>query len=108
MMKKLLVMLFMTLLVVPIIAQAKNLKRFGDFDKDRDIDLDDFYVFAGKYGTCRGDKSYRGWSDLNKDGCVDRYDFGLFAQHFGEEITLKPFRNYPLYILSLMSAHLPV
>jgi hypothetical protein len=55
----------------------------GDFDKDGDVDPDDFSVFAGAYGSNLGDPSYDPQCDLDDDGDVDPDDFSVFAGNYG-------------------------
>ena len=51
----------------------------GDFDGDGDVDFDDFVVFAGAYGTSKGDPTYDVSADFDDDGDVDFDDFVEFA-----------------------------
>ena len=48
----------------------------GDFNRDNRVDLEDFFLFAGAYGTT--DPRF----DMNEDGRVDSRDFFLFAGVF--------------------------
>ncbi|MEM1422516.1 MAG: proprotein convertase P-domain-containing protein [Planctomycetota bacterium] len=55
----------------------------GDFDKDGDVDLGDFGVFGGAFGSSAGDAAYDGRADFDTDGDVDLGDFGVFGGEFG-------------------------
>ena len=61
----------------------------GDFDGDGDVDFDDFFLFADRFGTVRGDEDYDGLYDLNSSGIVDFDDFFIFADNFGKEARAK-------------------
>jgi hypothetical protein len=52
----------------------------GDINLDGTVDINDFGVLAGNFGTATP-----GWvnGDLNGDGVVDINDFGILAQNFG-------------------------
>jgi hypothetical protein len=47
------------------------------------VDLADFFMFAGAFGTISGGTGYEARFDLNGDGAVDFQDFFLFADRFG-------------------------
>lgn len=51
----------------------------GDFNQDGEVNFDDFFLFAGAFGS--DNRAF----DLNRDGRVDFDDFFLFAAHFGEK-----------------------
>ena len=55
----------------------------GDFDNDGDVDLGDFGVFGGAFGTLTGDASYNPDADFDNDGDVDLGNFGIFGGEFG-------------------------
>jgi hypothetical protein len=52
----------------------------GDIDGDSDVDSDDFYLFAGVYGTSPPSNP---WCNLDCDGDVDSDDFYIFAGKYG-------------------------
>ena len=67
------------------VAQAVLL--VGDFNGDLVVDLDDFFLFADKFGqAATGDAAK---FDLAPDGTIDLDDFFLFADKFGTSATSK-------------------
>jgi hypothetical protein len=58
----------------------------GDFDSDRDVDPDDFSVFAGAYGSGIGDPEYDSRCDFDEDADVDPDDFSVFAGNYGKTV----------------------
>ena len=58
----------------------------GDFDRDRDVDPDDFSVFAGAYGSSTGDPEYDSRCDFDEDADVDPDDFSVFAGNYGKTV----------------------
>jgi hypothetical protein len=58
----------------------------GDFDRDRDVDPDDFSVFAGAYGSSEGEPEYDPQCDFDGDGDVDPDDFSVFAGNYGKTV----------------------
>ena len=57
--------------------------RTPDFDGDGVVNFSDFMVFAGQYGSRRGDGRYQARYDLNRDGAIDFPDFLSFAGSYG-------------------------
>ncbi|GAB4553112.1 MAG: hypothetical protein Tsb0013_15570 [Phycisphaerales bacterium] len=55
----------------------------ADFDNDGDVDLGDFGVFGGAFGSVTGDANYNPAADFDGDGDVDLGDFGVFGGEFG-------------------------
>jgi choice-of-anchor B domain-containing protein len=55
----------------------------SDFDGDGDVDLGDFGVFGGAFGSLVGDANYDPAADFDMDGDVDLGDFGAFGGEFG-------------------------
>ncbi|GAB4553543.1 MAG: hypothetical protein Tsb0013_15990 [Phycisphaerales bacterium] len=55
----------------------------ADFDNDGDVDLGDFGVFGGAFGSMIGDANYNADADFDSDGDVDLGDFGVFGGEFG-------------------------
>ena len=53
----------------------------GDIDGDGDVDPDDFYIFAGAYGTSPPSNPL---CDLDGDGDVDPADFYIFSGNYGK------------------------
>jgi len=60
------------------------LLKVGDFNGDGEINFDDFFLFANRFGTKRGDTRFDSKYDLNSDGEVNFDDFFLFAAAFGK------------------------
>jgi hypothetical protein len=58
----------------------------GDIDGDKDVDPDDFAIFAGAYGSKEGDPTYDPEADLDRDGDVDPDDFAIFAGNYGRSL----------------------
>ena len=57
--------------------------REGDSNQDGSIDIFDFALLAGSYGTANGQPGYNARSDLNGDERVDIFDFALLASNYG-------------------------
>ena len=55
----------------------------SDFDGDGNVNFADFLIFAGKFGSRRGQERYDARCDLNGDGAIDFDDFLIFAASFG-------------------------
>ena len=56
----------------------------SDFDGNKKVDLDDFFLFAAVFGKKQGETGFDTKFDLNKSGTVDFDDFFLFAADFGK------------------------
>ena len=61
-----------------------------DFDGNGLVGFSDFVVFAGVFGSQRGDGQYVAAYDLNNDGAIGFEDFVVFASSFGEEANRAP------------------
>ena len=59
----------------------------GDFDGDGDVDFDDFFLFAGVFGSQREDPGFDPTYDLDDSGDVGFDDFFIFAANFGREAS---------------------
>jgi hypothetical protein len=57
----------------------------GDFDLDRDVDFDDFFIFADSFGQT----DFNPITDLNGDRAVTFDDFFIFSDNFGTSIAGK-------------------
>ena len=57
-----------------------------DFNGDGQVNFADFVIFAGKFGTQRGQDRYDARCDLNGDGQIGFDDFLIFSQRFGSEV----------------------
>jgi hypothetical protein len=58
----------------------------GDFDLDKDVDPDDYAVFAGAYGSSTGQPSYNPQCDFDNDGDIDPDDYAVFAGNYGKSV----------------------
>lgn len=56
----------------------------GDFNGDGAVNFDDFFAFAGAFGTAQGQAGFDAKLDMDRDGRVDLDDFFLFAEAFGK------------------------
>ncbi len=54
-----------------------------DFDGDGAVGFADFVLFAGLFGSSRGDGKYQAKYDLDSDGAIGFSDFVIFANDFG-------------------------
>jgi hypothetical protein len=54
-------------------------RMFGDVNGDAQVDLADFALFSGAYGTVLGGNGYLAYFDYNRDGVIDIADFGQFS-----------------------------
>ena len=61
----------------------------GDFDADEDVDFQDFFKFADKFGTDETSASWDPAYDLDADGDVDFQDFFKFADAVGKDCTYQ-------------------
>ena len=59
-------------------------RKIGDVDGDDDVDFQDFIVFAGAFGSSRGDQNFNPDLDLDKDNKIGFGDFLVFATVFGK------------------------
>lgn len=55
----------------------------GDFDGNGMVNLSDFLVFAGAFGTRSGDANFDARMDMDGSGAIDLSDFLVFAGAFG-------------------------
>ena len=55
----------------------------SDIDGDGAITFADFLIFAGPFGSRRGQARYDARCDLDGDGQIDFADFLIFANSFG-------------------------
>lgn len=61
------------------------LARPGDIDGNRTVNLDDFFVFADRFGSRRGEAQFAAQCDLNRSGKIDYEDFFILADLFGKK-----------------------
>ena len=57
----------------------------GLFDDDLQVEFDDYFLFADRYGSTSEQSGYDPRFDLDGDGVVGLADFFLFADSFGKE-----------------------
>lgn len=57
-----------------------------DFNGDGQVNFADFVIFAGKFGSQRGQDRYDARCDLNGDGQIGFDDFLIFSRRFGSEV----------------------
>jgi hypothetical protein len=60
----------------------------ADFDRDNDVDGDDFLIMQGNTGETEGMRHHHG--DANADGAVDGDDWLLWQQQFGTSYLIWP------------------
>ena len=78
-----------------LIGQWTNTQQFlaldvtlvGDFNGDLTVNLDDFFLFADKFGQAATGEAAK--FDLEPDGTIDLDDFFLFADKFGTSAAAK-------------------
>ncbi len=70
----------------PLTFNASTQTPTPDFNGDGTVDFADFVVFAGQFGTRRGDSRYQAKYDLNSDGAIDFRDFLSFAGSYGQSV----------------------
>ena len=58
----------------------------GDSNTDGHVDMSDFFILAGAFGTRIGVPPYTPTADLNRDGAIDVVDFFLFAERMGTQV----------------------
>jgi len=54
----------------------------GDFDGNKKVDFDDFFLFVAHFGLGPEDPGFEPSYDLNGDGKVDFDDFFIFVDNF--------------------------
>ncbi|MBI2506043.1 MAG: fibronectin type III domain-containing protein [Candidatus Latescibacteria bacterium] len=59
----------------------------GDFNSDKTVNFDDFFLFADNFGKSATGEAAK--FDLSKSGNVDFDDFFLFADNFGKSASAK-------------------
>jgi hypothetical protein len=66
---------------------AQDVTLVGDFNNDLSVNLDDFFLFADKFGQAATGEAAK--FDLAPDGTIDLDDFFLFADKFGTSAAAK-------------------
>ncbi|OGG46661.1 MAG: hypothetical protein A3F84_07405 [Candidatus Handelsmanbacteria bacterium RIFCSPLOWO2_12_FULL_64_10] len=62
----------------------------SDFDGNGVVDLNDFFLFAERYGQSAGQAGFDAKFDVIGDGKIDQADFFIFAQNFGARADDAP------------------
>ena len=73
--------------------QALMVIRHGlrsDLDGDRDVDFNDFLIFAAAFGKSADEEGANPAADLDGDGVVGFSDFLIFVEDFGKPASGKP------------------
>ena len=71
---------------ITVNANGDNASALSDFDGDGTVGFSDFVLFAGVFGSRRGDEKYEAKYDLSGNGEIGFSDFVVFAQSFGKEV----------------------
>ncbi|MCD6336271.1 MAG: T9SS type A sorting domain-containing protein, partial [Candidatus Latescibacteria bacterium] len=58
----------------------------GDFNGDGQVNLSDFSLFVGYYGSTAGDADFDSLYDLDGDGKIGLSDFSIFAGNYGSSV----------------------
>ena len=66
------------------LAHASQCRPLPDFDENGVVDISDFLLFVGKFGSKQGDETYEDRFDLDGNGTVDISDFLIFVNDFGK------------------------
>ena len=70
--------------VWPPLAHTSQVRPVPDFDGNGVVDISDFLLFVGKFGSKQGDETYEDRFDLDGNGTVDISDFLIFVNDFGK------------------------
>ena len=66
------------------LAHTSQVRPVPDFDGNGVVDISDFLLFVGKFGSKQGDETYEDRFDLDGNGTVDISDFLIFVNDFGK------------------------
>ena len=66
------------------LAHTSQVRPVPDFDQNGTVDISDFLLFVGKFGSKQGDEMYEDRFDLDGNGTVDISDFLIFVKDFGK------------------------
>ena len=66
------------------LAHTSQVRPVPDFDQNGTVDISDFLLFVGKFGSKQGDETYEDRFDLDGNGTVDISDFLIFVKDFGK------------------------
>ena len=75
----------LALLIQPLMPSHVFAAPTSDFNGDGIVNSTDFLLFAGVFGSNRGDGKYDAKYDLNSDGRIGTSDFLIFAGDYGKK-----------------------
>ena len=81
-----LVLIALALFVYPLMPSHVFAEPTSDFNGDGIVNSTDFLLFAGVFGSQRGDGKYDAKYDLNSDGRIGPSDFLIFAGNYGKKV----------------------
>lgn len=55
----------------------------GDINNDGEINIADYTLVAGHYGSTKGEENYNPLADLNSDDVINIQDLAILSSHFG-------------------------
>ena len=73
----------LALLLCPPPLSAQNASLSPDFNGDQIVDIDDFFLFTGHFGTGPGDPGYDARYNLDGEGLVEIADFWILVENWG-------------------------
>ena len=76
----------LALLIQPLMPSHVFAAPSSDFNGDGIVNSTDFLLFAGVFGSNRGDGKYDAKYDLNSDGRIGTSDFLIFAGDYGKKV----------------------
>ena len=76
-----------TIILIALFVQPLSAVSSPDFDESGVVDIHDFLLFVGAFGSREGQKMYEGRYDLNGNGAIGIGDFLLFIRDFGKRTT---------------------
>ena len=76
-----------TFIIIALLSQSLSAVPSPDFDENGVVDLHDFLLFVGAFGSQEGQKMYEARYDLNGDGAIGLDDFLVFVSSFGKRTT---------------------
>ena len=80
------VLIALALFVYPLMPSHVFAEPTSDFNGDGIVNSTDFLLFAGVFGSNRGDGKYDAKYDLNSDGRIGPSDFLIFAGNYGKKV----------------------
>ena len=73
-----------TIALIALLIQSLSATPSPDFDESGVVDVHDFLLFVGAFGSRVGEKKYEARYDLNGDGAIGIDDFLVFVSSFGK------------------------